>query len=133
MRKILFKAFFEYEGGNQVIYINGKNVKSDWVYGDYHQNGNYIYEPDGSIKYKVIPETMCQCTELEDNKHKDIFEHDICKWTDTDGETHYFEVKYKNGCYMINNDETLCDTLPLGVEVAGNVWDADLRVKGGIK
>lgn len=127
MREILFKGFFPCETGNTTIYVGGKDVKGDWVYGDYHQKGKYIYETDGSVRYEVIPETVCQSTELQDIKHKDIFEHDVCKWKDSDGAEHYFEVRYKHGCYITSNGDVLYSVLALNVEVVGNIRDKEIK------
>lgn len=107
---------------------NANYKKGEWVYGD------LVYLEDGKRKIpciygkgEVIPKTIGQESGLTDLDETKIFDGDILEWVDTDGNKHTVEVSFKNGCYVINADsdvmETLYESLELGLRVIGTIHD----------
>ena len=85
MREILYKGFHKDENGTEKIFVDGKWVKGEWVYGYYirygwtHQEKDYIVPLYASALYakEVIPSTVGQYTGLTDKYGKKIFDGDI--------------------------------------------------------
>ena len=116
-----------------------------WVTGNLIvSNGKYYIHPVGNVvnvknetgriivMHEVIPDTICQCTDLKDRNSKLIWENDIC-----DRKEEYPEiVKYNNGdwtldySYSKGKESGYC-YCNLGfyalerkyVEVIGNIFD----------
>lgn len=87
---------------NRYIYRGKGNPKyndGEWYYGYLTYDGSDYQIVDseyGSCKRTVIPETVGQCTGLEDNNGKLIFEGDILKGFSypflSDGEYNYYAI-----------------------------------------
>ncbi len=67
MREILFSGFHPDLNGKETIYIDGKEIRGKWVYGDLQQNIDCykIREQEKGINriaksFEVIPETVGQ-------------------------------------------------------------------------
>lgn len=98
MREILFKGFTPNKNGKQIITLNGKDIRGDWVEGfvlkltetrwaitDYYPvnphsgafANKHFNTGDMIIKlYEIIPQTLCQFTGKTDRKNRRIFEND---------------------------------------------------------
>lgn len=96
MDKILFKA------------VRVDNMK--WVSGSYancrhpawkpHETGHFIIKyPDEY--HEIYTSTICQYIGYKDCTGKDVFEHDIVSYADSDGNEHKGEVVFCGGCYEI--------------------------------
>lgn len=125
MREILFK---------------GKTVKGEWAYGllSHVGNGWYISDEYGNpLAYEVIPSTIGQYAGLTDKNGKKIFEGDILRYINEDGESHYITVVFEECAFLIEGEgitdpDLLTSYGCLGPEVFGNIHDnPELRFKGG--
>lgn len=122
----MYKAFSQNDKGTQTIYLKGKPIKGNWVYGDllkipYSGREDYVYyiveEMDwrntiyDAHRYasKVIPETICEAIPgLKDSEGNQIYAHDIVEcWVWRNGGTYYNWEQVKN----INHGK--CRTLPM--------------------
>lgn len=79
-REILFRGFHKEENGKETIYIDGQPIKGKWVEGYFclkslgvKKKVFAIQDPYGM--HEVIPETIGQCTGLDDKNGKKIFEN----------------------------------------------------------
>lgn len=162
MRNHLFKGFWECDNQPNLITItvNGKKVKGLWVEGFYIHvpHGRYgldehllqTIQKDGSIGqlYTVIPETVCECSDLKDRNGKEIFEGDIVKCTDKNNGTEFMAaIEFGNpNCFNswgwqlhhIKGDKSNLDILlwieaeetGATIEVVGNVFDNPELLEG---
>ena len=139
------------------ILFRGKTDKGEWVYGDLIQlhngrrfiinnkfgaciddKGNFI-NTEAPFVYDVIPETVGQYTGLTDKNGTKIFEGDLLRVTDDNGETNLCScgvgyVLFYDGVWYI------CDEVNDGlydvnniyyIEVIGNIHDNPELLKGG--
>ena len=86
--------------------------------------------------FEVMPETVEQYTGLTDKNGKKIFEGDILKYTDNDGDIGYLKVIFDECAFLIEEDgitnaDLLTSYVCLGIEVAGNIHDNPELLKGG--
>lgn len=106
---------------NRYTYKAKRKDNSEWVYGYYVLNDfwkdnykHYIVEHFNLINsefkpryHEIIPETICQCTGLQDRDCEDIFENDIVEDIDT-GDVCYLvvfdEAKFKLNKNSVNYD-----------------------------
>lgn len=80
----------------------------EWIYGDYYSKNNihHIIEINNSDPFinihkdinVIIPETLCQCTGLQDIEGNYIFENDIVNNNNLLENVNY-EVIFKNGAF----------------------------------
>ena len=117
MREILFKAKREDNG--------------EWVYGDILHD--YNNEPRAIRDYcgsnPIVPETVCQYTELVDKNGKKIFEGDIISYFTTKGiadeKCSVGEIEFSDGAFSVKHGRLwrfLCfDNYK--IEVVGNIFD----------
>lgn len=131
----MYKAFNPNENGKEVIYLNGKSIKGDWVYGNvlkipYNQDGGYdyyiieemdfrdtIYDIHKYVCY-ILPETICEAVPgLKDSEGRQIYNHDIveCRVVRCGG-------TYYNWCRTTNINHGKCRTLPLEIYYAENLF-----------
>ena len=99
-------------------------------------NGEYEikkYDEVSNIEgmtYEVIPETVGRCTELKDKNDKLIFEGDILRFVNDDGETSNYEVYWSNdeAGWCIKKEDAF-DAMDCwnetreSFEVIGNIYD----------
>lgn len=139
---------------NRTIKFRGKRVDNgEWVYGAYfclHHNDerkhihHFIIPNDvpipkdkliGEIQVEVIPETVCQFTELFDRYKYEIYEGDIIRYKSRiinkalPNPIRFGKVIYKNAEVYVEEDNihtyTLYGTLrlALNIEKVGNIHD----------
>ena len=134
------------------ILFRGKRIDNgEWVYGHYGEytnmrsetisamsvpNKNSIY---GNLCYDVDPSTVGQYTGLTDKNGKKIFEDDIVKVTDDNGEMNVCScgigyVLFYDGVWYIDDEvnDGLYDVSKIYyIEVIGNIHDNPELLKGG--
>ena len=87
-----------------------KDKPSEWVYGYYVSEFNkklkinkyFILNDEEENFIEIIPETLCQCTGLQDIEGNYIFENDIVEINDKFDGIFQTNVVFKNGCFGIN-------------------------------
>ena len=146
MRDILFRGQTRRLG--EKVYMNGEKVPSNWVYGGVCQGKGSFSIIYGSMdmeleqpteKRVVYTDTLGQYTGLTDKNGKKIFEGDIIKVTDDNGETNLCScgvgyVCFYDGVWYIADEvnDGLYDVNKIYyVEVIGNIHDnPELLEKG---
>lgn len=113
-------------------------AKGDKQYnsGEWHE-GFLIKDEDGDFQIfkngcrnTVLPDTICQCTGIEDKNGNMIFEHDIVNCIEAgcygeiiwnESETgFYLNVIYEDGTF---GEERIYDYINFGMVVTGNIFD----------
>lgn len=123
MREILFRGFHKDENGKETIYLNGKEIKGNWVYGYFVKGAEkYVIMPHLARLYEVIPETVGQWSGLENPYNQKIFEHDILREYSNDIED--WEVSYEYGKFEGTYDNVCKDLYEISdLEVIGTIFD----------
>ena len=130
MREILFRGKRVFDGK----WVNGFAYKQ---YSAAKVETWYIraFETD----FLVIPETVCQYTGLTDKRSTKIFEGDIVKFYNGDGEYSPYEVRWQDSGFsvLMNGNPDLFDELDdffsRRCEIIGNIYDNPELMKGGIE
>lgn len=130
MRKIIFR-------GKRTD--TGEMVFGDLIHGAGSKHGRMYILPVAHIYpkgcneldgWEVDPDTVGQFTGLPDKNGKDIYEHDIVTWTDSDGNHRIDVVKWVNGGLCLCNRQYTVGNYG-GLEVIGNIHDNPELLKGG--
>ena len=118
MRMINFKGFCEALNGKEKIYLNNKQIFGHWVKGDLIHRRLWTADCpiirtldsgfDNYEEYCIIPETISECTNIQDINGTEIYENDIIitepymtaiivndKIKNEEGERYIGVVKYK--------------------------------------
>ncbi|MCP4141287.1 MAG: hypothetical protein GY755_13555 [Chloroflexi bacterium] len=122
------------------IKFRGKRVDTgEWVIGclvGYHQayydgNSNRVCIHSGILTTtEVLSDTVGQFTGLLDKNSREIYEHDIVTWTDSDGNHRIDVVKWVNGGLCLCNVQYTVGNYG-GLEGIGNIHDNPELLKGG--
>lgn len=149
-REILFRGFHEDKSGKETIYIDGREIKGFWVYGDLvkcmTENGecigikDTIYEVNTNrcnlIPNIVIPSTVGQYTGLTANGKK-IFEGDIVNFKTTAYHFKNCRIKYQSYyaryCAIDNKGYEYPMDKIFEYEVIGNIFSNPELLKGECK
>lgn len=130
----------------EILFRGKRSDNGEWSEGsllyDSEQNESYIaecFEDKAAYLREVVPETVGQFTGLIDKNGKKIFEDDIIKVTDDNGETNlcscgigdvcfcygvwYIEGEVNDGLYDVKNIYY--------IEIIGNIHDNPELLKGG--
>jgi uncharacterized phage protein (TIGR01671 family) len=103
------------------IEFRGRKDNGEWVYGDLvHLSYGIITINDDIVDEK----TVGQHTGFEDKSGVKIFEEDIVKGADSDGNTLIDFVRYDFGYFYLRNARSLLgQCLPRTLTVIGNIHD----------
>ena len=86
MRKHNFKGFYRMDGAPGYIWLMGEQVYGIWLEGDLLCNPKtntaciVQHTADGDVVLEVIPETVCESTNMTDRGGIEIFENDVCRF-----------------------------------------------------
>ena len=150
----------------EILFRGKRNDNGEWVEGrNIHTVNNedgeqmYIAQTDtpcaiftskehsgvfmSSPAFRLIPETVGQCTDLTDKNGKKIFEGDICRFREwSNGDMCWIgKVNYEHQQFVISGGKNKeCATpftiamsrfIPENIEVIGNIHDNPELLKGG--
>ena len=129
----------------EILFRGKRTDNGEWFYG-YYTNARYyldkkemhiIFAPDGEafprcefVDYEeVIPETVGQYTGQTDKNGRKIFEGDIVKFYNGDGEYSPYEARWQDSGFsvLMNGNPDLFDELDdffsRRCEIIGNIYD----------
>lgn len=114
----------------RTIKFRGKRINNDeWIesmtisHGIIERKANCIFLEIAEDNWQdVFPETVGQFTGLLDKNGKEIYEGDIVKWFDSDGEIRRDAVKWMNGGLCLCNNQYTIGSYS-NIEVIGNIHD----------
>lgn len=101
----------------EILFRGKKKTDRAWVEGDFCKPCNIVFTDIGydevlerddlPVVYdcNVVPETVCQYTELLDREGNKVFENDVMKFTDEDGYDSYYFVEWRENKYIVVSAE----------------------------
>lgn len=114
--------------------FKAKTCNGEWVSGFLHckENRWYISNKAGApFAFEVRPDTICQCTGLNDKNGKLIWENDIVK----DRYGNFYKAFWQNNYYQFSLSCVKTDVFPIDakwnlwsfksseIEIVGNIFD----------
>lgn len=117
---------------HEILFRGKRKDNNEWVYGDLIHDwddlfigGDFLDETGNPMymKFEVIPETVGQYTNFNDNKSNKIFDGDI---VEEGCNGLILDVIYDNeiGTYKLKGTENyFIKDAPIEWEVVGNIWD----------
>lgn len=145
MRYILFRGFHPCADGKETIWINGKEIKGDWIFGyylkaKYHWHKYGVHEDwivtsalqNGGLlnvggRFAVIPETVGQYIGQTDKHEKSIFEDDVLGIPNSNRKGLPAMVRYNSRTasfeiQRIGYNSISLDGVQYWGEIVGNKW-----------
>ena len=140
MRERIYKGFHPYINGKETIFINGEEIKGDWIIGPgYKKEFNYegkerysigsyassaFYPLQKTILWsEVIPDTVSEYTSVDDVNDIKIFEHDKLSFGGKIG-----IVNYNGGCFCVKD---ISNKNNPAIDIVMNNYN-DVKVLGNI-
>lgn len=128
--KALFRGFCRNENGKGTIWLNGEEIKGDWVYGDYTQYA-FTGKPcicNMDFWREVVPETVSEAVRgLTDKNGRQVFEGDIVH-SKSEFVDEVYLVAYRDCGFKLiyqpsNGVVSLTNNKSKQLEVIGTKWD----------
>lgn len=91
------------------------------------KNGTVVCHYINQLQHFLDKDSVAMGSGIKDFNGYQIFDGDILRWENSDGDIRYVEVGYKDGCFVINPEHDDCELLSeatlLIVEIAGTVYE----------
>ena len=137
----LFRGFHEYEDGEQIAVVDGKEHKGEWIDGYFFKIWHEYYILWGTTNgipnmLEVLPETVGMWTGLTDKNGKKIFEGDILESENCEGCKYKTTIVFEDGCFFTAYDGEKNEDIKLwldgteeydGAKIIGTIFDKEAQ------